>query len=135
MKPSKILGRVESIKVNIKLDNGECINIDMDMNKLLTSPGIDSIQTVSTILGSVIGNPIKDWVKENPHLTKLQEDIKSDKISFMYHNHINLDAKGYYIEAYIKGNFKTIKYYYKNRYDANDDFEYCKILMKQNEIK
>ena len=123
MQTSIIIGRIKSMKATVVLDTGETIDINLSTKELLSAPGIDSIQTVGTIIGSLFGNPIEKWAMANPIRTQLHDDLENGLVELRDYTSISNQTE---IELRKSDSWERVTYKYKTYSDASDELRYIK---------
>ncbi len=126
MKTLKTIGRIISINCNAELDNGEILSLNLSNKDLISCPGVDSIHTVSSLIGHLIGTPIEQFVIKNPIESQLIKDVKNKLVEVHSRTSIIHLTKGVKVDLYTIKGFKQHTYKYDSYQDAYDDLEYCR---------
>lgn len=131
MKTSKIFNRVKTVKVVVEFDNGETTNLDLNQETLLSAPGLDSIQTVSSVMGLHVGGAIEKWVEANPIENKLHRDVKAGLVSVDKYTYPKNENGKTFIELYVKGTWAQTIYEYTDYVEASDDLKYVRKYLQK----
>lgn len=128
MKTSKILKRFASVEMIAVTDTGEIIRLKMEQADLLEAPGIDSIQTINTVIGGSFGNMLETWAKHYPVETEMQRALAARTHEFSKYVSAEREDDRYFVELFNRASekYRRDKFYYENYDDAIDDLQYCR---------
>jgi len=125
MNLEQIIKRIKTIKTTIQFDNDKEIEIIIDNYDMLNHPGLN-IQTINTLLGRMIGNPIETYCEENPIETEMQKALNSREYKLSSYTFVDTKENTIGISLYEVNSMKSKYFEYQTYADAYDDLEFCK---------